>query len=326
MKASNTSSNNKKVTIICNPFAGRGLATKMAKQAEAFANTQNWKVLSNVESQYAGHIENELVSQLDSNLDLIILIGGDGTLRELIAGLRKNKTQIDIGFIPMGNANVVARELEIPLTPSLALQMLQSSRTVAIDIGTLEMTANTSLNEDSKQHIFLAMLEIGLGAQIVHLVNTLRLGKLKRLYQIWGDLVYAIAGVLAFTQKNPPIIGVENKRLTENSRHIIISNMRTYAKGWALTPKANCQDGLLDLAVNKKGSRLSTLATFISAAQRRKSPETRMRYIQATEFSLKGSSKAFMQVDGDPILFQGNATVKIEPKAFQIHVPLKPKY
>ena len=275
----------------------------------------------NVESQYAGHIENELVCQLNANLDLIILIGGDGTLRELIAGLRKNKIQIDIGFIPMGNANVVARELKIPLTPSLALQMLQSSQTVAIDIGILEMSVNTSPKENSKQHIFLAMLEIGLGAQIVHLVNKLRLGKLKRLYQVWGDLVYALAGMLAFAQKNRPIISVENNRLCEKSRHIIISNMRTYAKGWAITPNANCQDGLLDLAVNKKGSRLSALATFILAAQRRTNPETRMRYFQATEFSLKGSSNAYMQVDGDPISFQGNAKVRIEPKAFQIHVP-----
>ncbi|MFT6904305.1 MAG: diacylglycerol kinase (ATP) [Oleiphilaceae bacterium] len=316
----------KRVTIICNPFAGKGLATNMAKEAERFSIQKNWRIVANVQSEYAGHIENELACKYADDTDLIILIGGDGTLRELIAGLRQNLHHTEIAFIPMGNANVVARELNIPLKPGHALQMLETSTTTLVDIGILEMKTEEDQNTINRQSmIFLAMLEIGFGAKIVHIVNQLRLGKLQRLYHLWGDLVYAIAGILAFMQKNPDVIDVEQNNQKAKSKHIIVSNMQTYAKGWSLTPEANCQDGLLDIAINKKGSRISTLATFLLAAQRKRSPDSRMAYSQASEVVLKGSPKTFMQVDGDPIYFSGFAKVRIEPKAFNLHVPIDQK-
>jgi diacylglycerol kinase (ATP) len=226
----------------------------------------------------------------------------------------------------MGNANVVARELNIPLKPDHALRMLESSTTSLVDIGILDMQPEEGSNTINQQSmVFLAMLEIGFGAKIVHMVSQLRLGKLQRLYQLWGDMVYAIAGILAFIQKNSDAIEVEHKNQKAKSKHIIVSNMKTYAKGWTLTPEANCQDGLLDIAINKKGSRLSTLTTFLLAAQRKRSPDSRMAYSQASEVVLKGSPKAFMQADGDPIYFSGFAKVRIESKAFNIHVPIDQK-
>lgn len=295
----------------------------MAKEAENFSKQKKWHVVANIQSEYAGHIENELACKFADETDLIILIGGDGTLRELIAGLRKNHHRTEIAFIPMGNANVVARELNIPLEPDQALQMLESSTTTLVDIGVLEMTPAQSANNIPHQTmIFLAMLEIGFGAKIVHMVNQLRSGKLKRLYQLWGDLVYAIAGFLAFIQKNSELIDIQHKDHRDKSKHIVISNMKTYAKGWALTPNADCQDSLLDVAINTRGTRLSTLATFLMAAQRKSSPNSRMTYAQTREVELRGSPNAFMQVDGDPVYFSGLAEVRIEPKAFNIHVPL----
>ena len=312
----------KRVTIICNPFSGRSLAAKMAKETEIFSIQKRWHVVANLQSEYAGHIENELACKFADETDLIILIGGDGTLRELIAGLRKNDHHTEIAFIPMGNANVVARELNIPLRPNHALQMLESSTTRLVDIGVLDMKLEQDDSTKNQQSmIFLAMLEIGFGAKIVHMVNQLRLGKLQRLYQLWGDLIYAIAGILAFVQKNSEAIEVEQNTQKVSSKHIVISNMKTYAKGWTLSPDANCQDGVLDLAINKKGSRLSTVATFLLAAQRKRSPNSRIAYSQAKDIILKGSPNAFMQVDGDPVYFSGFANVRVEPKAFNIHVP-----
>lgn len=323
MKASSASTiQTKRISIICNPFAGRGLAIKMAKQAENFALKKGWKVISNTESKYAGHIENELSAKHAADSDLIILIGGDGTLRELIAGLRQHKLHTEIAFIPMGNANVVARELNIPLQPELALQMLEFSKSIAVDLGVLTMLplqGKASTNQETM--IFLAMLEIGFGAKIVHMVNQLRSSKLQRLYQLWGDLVYAIAGTLAFCQAKPRAVSVKFNSKLHKSGQFVISNMKTYAKGWSLTPDANCQDGLFDIALSRKSSRLASLATFFWAAQRRKSPTRRMSYSRLKEAELKGTDKAFMQVDGDPIYFSGHAKVSIEPNAFFIHIP-----
>lgn len=325
MKASNASPTEiKHITIICNPFAGRGQATKMAKQAEHFALKKDWNVIANIESKYAGHIENELAAKLAVESDLIILIGGDGTLRELIAGLRKHNLHTEIAFIPMGNANVVARELNIPLQPELALQMLESSKGIAIDLGVLKMLPKQDkANHKLETMIFLGMLEIGFGAKIVHMVNQLRSGKLQRLYQLWGDLVYALAGILVLCQTKPKAVSIKFNSKLHKSSNLVISNMQTYAKGWSLTPDANCQDGLFDIALSRKNSRLATIATFLSAAQNRKSPASRVSYTRLQDAELKGPGTIFMQLDGDPIHFSGHAKISMEPKAFVIHIPSK---
>lgn len=302
----------KRVAILCNPFAGKGQALKMAKEAEAFSKQQSWQVILNTQSTHAGHIENTLSKKLADTIDLVILIGGDGTLRELIAGIRKHKISIEIAFIPMGNANVVARELGIPLNPRKALNMLVSSTITSVDIGIFTPKQDEPI-------IFLAMLEIGFGARIVHIVNQLRLGKLKRLYQIWGDLVYAIAGIIALIKQTKVPTKIQFGHTLNNSTHIIVANMKTYAKGWSLTPNANCHDGLLDLAYNKIPSQLATLATFFNAAQQRPSPNSRMHYAQVEEVELVGSDKVFMQLDGDPVYFSGSAKISIEKAAFTIH-------
>ena len=303
MKASSASPTQiKHITIICNPFAGRGQATKMAKQAEHFALKKGWNVTANIESKYAGHIENELAAKFAVESDLIILIGGDGTLRELIAGLRKHNLHTEIAFIPMGNANVVARELNIPLQPELALQMLQSSKGIAVDLGVLEMLPKQDkANIKLETMVFLGMLEIGFGAKIVHMVNQLRSGKLQRLYQLWGDLVYALAGILTLCQTKPRAVSIKFNSKLHKSSNLVISNMQTYAKGWSLTPDANCQDGLFDIALGRKNSRLATIATFLSAAQKRKSPASRVSYTRSQNAELKGPDNIFMQV-----LSQGN--------------------
>ena len=304
--------NTKRVAIVCNPFAGRGQAISMAKQAEAFCKRNAWQVVLNTRSTHAGHIENTLSKKLSGTADLVIVIGGDGTLRELITGLRKYNVKVDIAFIPMGNANVVARELGIPLNPQKALEMLTSSTAVPIDLGVF-----TQKNKEPM--VFLAMLEIGFGAQIVHIANTLRTGKLQRLYQLWGDVVYAIAGILSLMKKNSLATSIRAEGVSSESTHIIISNMRTYAKGWSLTPDANCQDGLLDIAYNKTNSQLATLATFFNAAKQKPSTKSRMGYAQLKEVQLTGPKNIFMQLDGDPIFFSGTANVTIEKAAFTLH-------
>lgn len=325
MNGSDKANSHKQVVILYNPFAGRGESLKMARDAEQFAIGKGWRVLSCTGSLYAGHIAEVLVETETKEADLVILIGGDGTLRELISGLIKHRLRPEIAFIPMGNANVVARELKIPLKPHKALLMLNASKTTEVDIGLVDLR---QAEGKAQNQIFLAMLEIGLGAKIVHLVNHLRLGKLQRLYQLWGDLVYALAGLFAFSKKEIETVQCTLQAGTTkdpaqqfNTAQLIVANMQTYAKGWSFTPDANYQDGMLDVAFATKNNRFAALTGFIAAANKRKQAPDRMRYTTTRALDLNGSDKLFMQIDGDPVAFSGSARISLQAKAFIIHIP-----
>jgi len=317
-----------KAVIIFNPFAGRGKASYTARKAKKHLEKNNWEVCAVIATHYAGHIETVLAKEWAAKVQLIVLVGGDGTLRELVSGLWLANLDVNIGFIPMGNANVVARELSIPLAPKAAIKLLTSDKTNKVDICILKQ-------ENQNDMVFLAMLEIGYGAKVVQFVDQLRNGGLKALYRLWGDLVYIIAGFLALkgtgkdnftatiatlgTTSLPPA----NENITNSilsSSHCVISNMQTYAKGWSLTPEAKYDDGLLDIAISKKNNILTIIKTFLAAAQKRKLSAPIMSYFQAEHVSISGQPSLFVQVDGDPITFSGQAEVIIEKEAFSIIV------
>jgi diacylglycerol kinase (ATP) len=309
-----------KAVIIFNPLAGRGKASYTARKAKKHLKDNDWEVCSVIATHYAGHIENVLAKEWAEKVQLIVLIGGDGTLRELVSGLWRAKLKVNIGFIPMGNANVVARELSIPLAPKSAIKLLTSKTTSKVDICILKQKSQIDM-------VFLAMLEIGYGAKVAQFVDQLRNGHLKVLYRLWGDLVYIIAGFLALRNSGQDTFTASVKTDTANtadttlsSTHCIIANMRTYAKGWSLTPEAKYDDGLLDIAISKKSNILSILKTFFAATQKRKLSAPIMAYLQAKHISISGKPSLFAQVDGDPIAFYGQAEVSIEKEAFTIIV------
>ena len=62
-------------------------------------------------------------------------MGGDGTLNETINGLAQANKPIDFGFIPLGTINDLARALNIPLHPEVAIDMLPRCKTVKVDIA-----------------------------------------------------------------------------------------------------------------------------------------------------------------------------------------------
>lgn len=314
-----------KAVIIFNPFAGRGKASYTARKAKKHLKENAWTVCSVIATHYAGHIETVLAKEWAQKVELIVVVGGDGTLRELVSGLWQAKLDVDIGFIPMGNANVVARELSIPLNTKSAIRLLNTGKTKKVDICILKQSNQTDM-------VFLAMLEIGYGAKVVQFVDQLRNGGLKALYRLWGDLVYIIAGFLALkgTGKDNFTATIAtldktcdsaNENTTESilsSSHCIIANMQTYAKGWSLTPEAKYNDGLLDIAISKKNNILTIIKTFLAAAQKRKLSASIMSYFQAEQVSISGQPSLFVQVDGDPIAFSGQAEIIIKKEAFSI--------
>ena len=200
-----------------------------------------WQVQQVIPTAYAGHAEAVLAPQWSDSVDLIVVVGGDGTLREVVTGLIRTGSRTCLGFIPMGNANVMAREFNIPLNPEHAIKAVLEGTAVSPDVGKFE-----SGRQDS--HYFLAMIEVGQGAKIVHCVDQLRNGKLNRLYRFWGDIVYVIGALLSLLGRKPApfTLTTDGANCRTNQYHAVISCIRTYSKGWSMTPEAVFDDGLLD--------------------------------------------------------------------------------
>ena len=286
-----------KAAIIYHAQAGRGLAPHLVARLNRRLTASGWQVVESQQTRYAGHAQTKLAPRLAGRVNLIIVMGGDGTLREVAAGLVDSPSPVPIGLVPTGNANVVARDRGIPLQPEPAIGMIPQGRVQRLDIGTLRTGRN-----GIRPAFFLAMVEIGFGARVVHLAHRLRSGRLKRLYRRWGDLVYGMAAMGALTSSGEIPFQLYRDHSATPQRHVaaVIANTRNYAKGWTLTPDARMDDGMLDWTARSRSSLSVFLRVFMAAAKGKRLPRGLSQFGQGQQFKLRSRTPMTVQADGDP--------------------------
>ena len=119
-----------KVLIIINPVSGTGKQKSALKAIERGIDRINFDYEIS-ETQYAGHAT-ELARQAASKgYDIVVAVGGDGTVNEVAAGLVD--TQTKMGIIPCGSGNGLARSLKIPVSRTKAVEVLNENRMKRID-------------------------------------------------------------------------------------------------------------------------------------------------------------------------------------------------
>jgi diacylglycerol kinase family enzyme len=257
-----------------------------------------WRVVAIEPTIRADQARTELAPYLADRADLLVVIAGDGTLRELCTGLGETAATMPIGLVPVGNANVVARDQGIPLAPGAAIPLLTSGAPRRLDVGRLRWNA---AQEESR--LFLAMVEIGFGALVVRHAHRLRTGRLRHLYRRWGDSLYAAAALrtLLTGQEKAFQVFCDGDEAPLSARAALVANTRCYAKGWAVASDARMDDEWLDLV-----SRLETgpgilVRAFHAAARRRHPPRTFSDYRRGRRLVFSSEDALAVQMDGDPL-------------------------
>src|SRR5690625_7999612 len=87
-----------------------------------------------VYTEYAGHGEILAKKAVEENFDVVVAVGGDGSVNEVIRGLYGSR--LVLGIIPKGSGNGLARRLQIPLHQKSAIQLLNDYHFQEINIGT----------------------------------------------------------------------------------------------------------------------------------------------------------------------------------------------
>lgn len=238
------------------------------------------------------------------HMDLVVAVGGDGTVNEIIQALAGHDTAL--GVLPMGTVNVWAREMGISMSFAEAREVLLRGTRRRVDLGR------------AGSRYFLLMAGVGFDAEVARRVDR---GSLKR---VGLKLLHYItmAGVLSVTQ--PPTrvrMRFNGKRRSYNALMILIGNTRLYGGALSFTNRAVADDGLLDLVVVENGGLFYRLGVLGRALLRRASLGPRVRYAQARTIRIDAEEPLPVQVDGEvigtlPMTFSvapGTLTVVVPP-------------
>jgi diacylglycerol kinase family enzyme len=235
------------VAVIYNPVKGDVKELRAAVEmglAEARASVPQhgpgWEALLWLETTKDDAGQGLARRALDANADLVIVAGGDGTVRAVGHGLRGSG--IPLGIIPLGTGNLLARNLGLPLTDVRAsVRVAMQGDDSVIDVGVAELTRADGTSTD---HGFLVMAGLGIDAAMIANTNP-------QLKKRVGWLAYVGGGLRSLGTKKLHI----HYQLPGHQRHsahvssILAGNCGVLPGAIELMPDASLDDGELDIAL-----------------------------------------------------------------------------
>ena len=289
----------KKIYFIINPKARNGYCLKVWKKVENQVKKAKLPYFAFF-TEYSGHAQilASQISKQNEDPKLVIAVGGDGTVHEVVNGLI-NQQNVTLGFIPGGSGNDFSRGFHIPGEPLEALSIiirLWKTESGLIDIGKIMM------NDQSKQ-FFINNMGAGFDAAISYDVNH---SSIKALFNklSMGRLIYAYFLLKkVFTYKTSTIYLSINgvKHIFENTWFVTVSNQPYYGGGMKIAPNAAVDDGQFDITVVHQLSRIKLLLVFISVFWGKHVYFKEVKTFRGREILIESDKHLYVHADGEHI-------------------------
>lgn len=290
-----------KTAIIINPAAGRGKSGKLWPKLE--------KVLLAHEYPYeafftAGQSDGtKLAQKLHDKVERIVVVGGDGTIHEVVQSIVNSKAELAI--IPTGTGNDFVRALGIPKEPLKALDLLFYGKGKKIDVG------------EVNGRYFVNVAGVGFDAIVVNAVNT-------KFRHVRGTMAYLLAlfKTLATYQNVKVKVKVGNRTFTTNSLLVAVGNGYCYGGGMKIVPGAILDDGLLNLCLVgdvTKGEILRTLPKIFSGGH---VTHPKVVMLKGPEICIEAETPLVIQADGE-IIGHAPAIMRAVPQALTVLAPVR---
>lgn len=288
-----------KAALIFNPRAG-SWRTDQRIEAIRWALTESGYEAQPLPTEAPGHATELARDAAAAGVAFVFAHGGDGTLREVTAGLLGS--EVTVAPIPGGTVNVVALALGLPLDPIRAVHALADADTVEMDVGLCG------------EEVFLMQTSAGLDARVM---DRLRPGPKRR----FGKAAVAFAGLVQWSTYGFPEIDLLADGRPSRATLVAICNLPFYAGTWQMAPGASATDGVLDLVVFRGTGRRQTLAFARDLVLGRHMQRHDVELTRVKEVELHGPTELSVQLDGDTLPIQLPVTVRLANERIRILSP-----
>lgn len=179
---------------------------------------------------------------LEAGADLLVVAGGDGTVRAVAEHLADVSADADMAIVPLGTGNLLARNLGVPINdvPAAIARAIDGDAR-AIDVGWVEI----DLDRGTERHGFVVMIGFGIDAHMIAETNDDLKDKAG-----WLAYVESLGRALAASEIVPFTITKDDEpALDEEGHTLLIANCGMLQGGLTLLPDADPSDGELDYLV-----------------------------------------------------------------------------
>ncbi len=299
-----------KAKLILNPMADMGRAWNVARDLRpiiAEYGNADWSG-----TVYPGHAT-ELAKQAgEEGYDLVVALGGDGTVHEVVNGLMQVEAakRPALGVVPIGSGNDFAYANNIPSSANQAMALALKGKASPIDLGLMT-------DENGRQEYIDNTLGAGFNA-----VVTIRS---HRLPVVRGFMMYLTAVIQTIILNFDPThleLETETKRWGQETLMLVLANGPREGGGFYVAPSARPDDGNMNYTIVEKVSRpmmFRLLPEFMKGTQEKFSQ------VEAGEFKkihLTANKPLYIHIDGEIYTSFGSnlrgITVEIVPNALKV--------
>jgi YegS/Rv2252/BmrU family lipid kinase len=294
----------KKIYLIYNPLSGNKKSISILEKVIPIFEKGEVKV-EIIETQYAGHAR-ELANTLSfAGYDGLCVIGGDGTMHEIVNGImkREDHAKIPIGLIAGGTGNSFMHDVDA-LDPEVAALRILTGRLRNVDIA----------HVDANGEILYGFNIVGWGLPTDILKTSQKLRWL-------GGQCYNIASIIEVLRNKPRLakVKIDEQNIAGDYGFILGCNTIHTGKAMKMAPLAQINDGLIDLIVVRKAGRIKLLYLFTKLFKGRHIGDPAVVYHQARQFSIEPLENHMLNIDGEMIGCTP-VYVKVMPGAIQVLV------
>jgi diacylglycerol kinase (ATP) len=226
MEASKT-----KARVIINPSSGGGTYDPDRLREELSGFELDWVETEGPEDA------KEAAGELSDGL--LIVVGGDGTVNDVVNGLGNAgfPEGVTLALLPAGTGNDLAATLAVPENPGEAEYVIRQNRIRSLDVARVR-------SEGVGERFFINVATGGLGAQVSDAND-------EEMKSKWGKLSYLRASleVVRDFDVREITLSLDGEERKARAINIAIGNCRYAGGGWPAAPRANPEDGLLDVVV-----------------------------------------------------------------------------
>lgn len=229
--------------------------------------------------------------------DMVIAMGGDGTLEAVLRGMVGRKTPM--GIVPTGTQNNIAKSLGIPLEMEDACALIASQHIRKLDVGRVKV-------KNGKKLFFFELTAVGLVAALYPKANKLQNGNLAKLKDVALTLVHHEPEPAVFLTLD------DESKVKVKTMLVVVSNAPMFGANFLVAPDATVTDGLLDISVYPEFSKAELLGYYAKIRDEGFSNNEKVQRFRASKIEIKTEPPMEVMADG---VMLGSGKVEIKCKA-----------
>ena len=288
---------NKKIVFIVNPISGVGKKDQLPEIVDKYID-HSVNEVEIVYTEHPGHAFEIARQKADMGVDIVVAVGGDGTVNEVARALVETRTAL--GIIPCGSGNGLARHLMLPINMEGAMQVITECVIHDLDYGVIN------------DHPFFCTCGMGFDAFISQ--KFADAGKRGPLSYIENVLIEG----LKYEPETYSVTLDGNDAEPYKAFLISVANASQYGNDAYIAPKASMSDGFLDVVIMEPFDILDAPQVGLDLMNKTLDKSSKIRSFRAKDIHITRTNPGVIHYDGDPIMAGKDIHVQLKSKGIRI--------